>query len=158
MTTPANAMPAPNKDIDIQPFVYALQDSDLHIRARAAEILGKLNDPAAIPALVSAMFAADNRQKFDRGLFFQRSVQDVAIEALLSIGGPAVVEELAALLTHTERTWQLRAVKLLQTLTHRDPSQRGKIIALLQSLLWREDDLEMRTNAMEALRTIIVDS
>lgn len=143
--------------IDIQPFMTALQDTDYHIRARAAEILGRIGNQAAIPALVVAMFDTTNRQKFDRGLFFQRSVQDVAIDALMDIGGPDVIAEFEKLLDAEERTWQLRAIKLLQTMSQRDPALRPDIIRILQGLLGRADDLEMRSNAMEALRVIIVD-
>jgi HEAT repeat protein len=151
-------MTTPPPDIDIQPFVQSLSDDDDHIRARAAEILGKLRDPAAIPALITAMRDTRNRQKFDRGLFFQRSVQDVAIDALLDIGGAEVTAELERMVQHNDRVWQLRALKLLQTMTHRHPDQRTAIISILQSVLVEDYDLEMRTAAMEALRTIIVDS
>lgn len=144
-------------NIDIQPFIDALQDEDPHIRARAAEILGKLKDPAAIPALVDAMFKDINRQKFDRGLFFQKSVQDIATDALLEIGGEAATAQLEALLNHQDRGWRLKAISLLYTLGRKDRSQIEAVIRILQGQL-QNTDLEMRTAVMEALRSMIVDS
>lgn len=143
-------------EIDVQPFLVALHDEDAHIRARSAEILGKLDDTSAIPALVAAMFAEENQKKFDRGLFFQRNVQDVAVEALLEIGGPAVVTVLESLLTHERHEWRTRGIALLRQLSMRDAELRPDIIRILQQQL-QDTDLDMRTRAMEALRAVIIE-
>lgn len=143
-------------DIDLQPFIMALQDTDPHIRARSAEVLGKIGNVDAVPALVAAMFDDNNRSKFDRGLFFQKNVQDVAVDALLEIGGPRVVAEFEQLLTHDDRSWRTRAVGLLRHLSARERDQRADVIRILQGQL-QNPDLDMRTLVMEALRGIIVE-
>ncbi|PJF39335.1 MAG: hypothetical protein CUN55_14640, partial [Phototrophicales bacterium] len=140
----------------IQPFIEALNDPDAHIRARAAEILGKLRSEAAIDALVAAMFDDKNRYKFDRGLFFQKNVQDVAVEALLDIGTKTVARVFADLLNHEERAWRTRAVGLLRQLSMRQPELRSEIVHILQLQL-QNPELEMRTLAIEALRAIIIE-
>lgn len=154
----ASAPQPPAEDaVDIQPFVSALQDEDPHIRARSAEILGKLRNARAIAPLVDAIFETGNLQKFDRGLFYQKSVQDIAVEAVLDIGGLAAVERFEAMLQHEVRSWQLRGIQLLTTLAVRDRELRAAIIRSLQGVL-QNGDLELRTQAIESLRAIIVDN
>ncbi len=142
--------------IEISPFVAALHDEDPHIRARAAEILGKLRYADAIPPLVEAMFDNGNLHKFDAGPFVQKNVQEVAIEALMEIGRDPVVEVFSQLLAHEDLIWRTRAVALLRQLALRERDQRHPIIRILQTEL-QNPELEMRMLIMEALRAIIIE-
>lgn len=139
--------------IDIQPFLDALSDKDLHIRATAAKILGKLRNPAAIPSLITALFDPTNTYKFTQGLFFQKTVQNVISEALVSIGGAETVAAFAELLESPDKNWRLMGIGLLKLVAQgRDQMLSG--IAILQGLL-KDPDLEIRSAAMEAIREII---
>lgn len=139
--------------IDIQPFVLALKDESAYIRARAAEILGRLKNPDAVPALMEALFAPDNTRKFDSGLFYQKSVQNLVTDALVEINGPSVVAEMAALLDGVDHNWRVMAVMLLTIIAKRN-KERYSIISLLQRHLG-DKELSIRTHIIEALSEII---
>lgn len=143
--------------IDIQPFVLALKDESAYIRARAAEILGRLKNPDAVPALMEALFDPQNTPKFDSGLFYQKSVQNLVTDALVEINGPSVVAEMEKLLDGDDHNWRVMAVMLLKIIAKRN-KERHLIIRLLQRHL-ADSDLSMRTHVIEALGEVIaVDS
>lgn len=143
--------------IDIQPFVFALKDESAYIRARAAEILGRLKNPEAVPALMEALFEPANTPKFDSGLFYQKSVQNLVTDALVEINGPSVVAEMEKLLDGDDHNWRVMAVMLLKIIAKRN-KERHAIIRVLQRHLG-DSDLSMRTHIIEALGEVIaVDS
>ena len=145
-------------DISIEPIIVALHDEDQYIRARAAEILGRLRDPSAVPALMSAMFEERNAEKFSRGLFYEKSVQNIITDALVTIGGDAVVNALEKLVIDDDKGWRLMGIALLTLLGKgkRNAAQKRRVISILQSLL-QDLDVEIRTAAIEALRDVIFD-
>lgn len=139
--------------IDIQPFVTTLKDESAYVRARAAEILGRLKNPDAVPALMEALFDPDNTHKFDSGLFYQKSVQNLVTDALVEINGPTVVAEMEKLLNGTDHNWRIMAIMLLKVIAKRN-KERHTIIAILQRYLG-DNDLTIRTHTIEALGEII---
>lgn len=139
--------------IDIQPFIIALNDDDQYMRLRAAEILGQLGDPAAVPVLMQAIYDPDNTVKYGKGIFARKSVQNVATDALVAIGGPTVVEALQQMLADEDKSWRLMAILLLKQVAY-EHDQKHTVLGILQQLL-TEPDLEIRTTAIEALREII---
>ena len=138
--------------VDIQPFIDRLQDSDQYIRLRSVEILGKLGNPAAVPALMAALFDPANTAKLGKGIFAQKSVQNLVTDALVQIGGSAVVTELEKLLNDQDPNWRLLAMALLVRVASSD--QRSRVIGVLQGVL-TDDNVQIRTTAIEALREII---
>ena len=64
-------------------MIRALNDSDSHVRYRAARALGKIGDPLAVAPLILALNDSDNRS--------------AAAEALIDIGEPAVAHLILAL-------------------------------------------------------------
>lgn len=145
-------------DINIDPFIIALNDEDQYIRARAAEILGKLHDPSAVPALITAMFEERNAVKFSKGLFYEKSVQNVITDALVLIGGGEVVTALEALVEDDAKDWRLMGIALLTLVGKgkRSSDQKRRIITILQGLL-QDLDVDIRTAAIEALRDVVFD-
>ena len=145
-------------DINIDPFLAALNDEDQYIRARSAEILGKLRDPSAVPYLVTAMFEERNTEKFSKGLFYEKSVQNVITDALVLIGGAEVVVALEGLVEDDDSNWRLMGIALLTLVGKgkRSIDQKRRIITILQNLL-QDLDLDIRTAAIEALRDVMFD-
>ncbi len=139
--------------IDLQPFIEALKDQDQYIRLRATEILGRIGDSAAVPALINAMYDPDNSIKYGKGIFAKKSVQNMATDALVAIGGPVVIEALETMLIEGDKQWRIMAIFLLKDVAL-GSDEKNPVIKLLQNLL-TDDDLEIRTRAIEALRDII---
>ena len=80
--------------------IAALKDEDWAIRQEAASLLGTLKDPRAVPPLISLLQDQD------------RSVREAAIEALRSIGSPAV-EAVGVCLTEPDLSIQESASAIL---------------------------------------------
>jgi HEAT repeat protein len=73
----------------IPALIQALRDSDWEVRRAAAEALGDLGDPQAVPALVGALG--------EWGDLWSENVRRAAAEALVKIGTPAVPALIQAL-------------------------------------------------------------
>src|SRR6185312_9842823 len=63
----------------LAPALAALRDDDLHIRRLAAEAIGRIGDPKAIPAILAALADEKNDLTLDHALTY----------ALIEIGNPA---------------------------------------------------------------------
>lgn len=83
--------------------IAALKDQDWAIRGEAAGLLGTFKDPRAVGPLVSLLRDQD------------RSVREAAIEALRSIGGPAV-EAVGTFLAEPDLSVQESASAILATI------------------------------------------
>lgn len=85
--------------------MQALRDESVPVRATAAKALGRVGDPAAVPALIKAL--TDGTQ-----------VRAHAARALGAIGDPAAVPALTKVLTDEHwwpRSWALEALRGIGT-------------------------------------------
>lgn len=101
--------------------IAALRDEDWAIREEAASLLGALKDPRAVPPLISLFKDQD------------RSVREAAIEALRSIGAPAV-EAVGACLTEPDLSIQESASAILAGIA--DERVLAPLIKALPSSDW----------------------
>jgi HEAT repeat protein len=101
--------------------IAALRDEDWAIRQEAAGLLGTLKDPRAVGPLVSLLRDQD------------RSVRETAIEALRSIGAPAV-ETVGACLAENDLSVQESASAILATIA--DERVLAQLITALRSHDW----------------------
>ena len=101
--------------------IAALRDQDWAIRGEAAGLLGSFKDPRAVTPLVSLLRDQD------------RSVREAAIEALRSIGAPAV-EAVGACLTEPDLSVQESASAILATIA--DERVLVPLITALRSNDW----------------------
>lgn len=111
--------------------IAALKDQDWAIRQEAAGLLGTFKDPCAVAPLVSLLRDPD------------RSVRDAAIEALRSIGAPAV-ETVGNCLTEPDLSVQESASAILAAIADE------RVLAPLIKAL-RSDDWIVRMHATKAL-------
>ncbi|MDF0673948.1 MAG: HEAT repeat domain-containing protein [Nitrospira sp.] len=101
--------------------IAALKDQDWAIRQEAAGLLGTFKDPCAVAPLVSLLRDPD------------RSVRDAAIEALRSIGAPAV-ETVGTCLTEPDLSIQESASAILAAIA--DERVLAPLIKALHSGDW----------------------
>jgi HEAT repeat protein len=101
--------------------IAALKDEDWAIRQEAAGLLGTFKDPSAVTPLVSLLRDQD------------RSVREAAIEALRSIGAPAV-EAVGTCLTEPDLSVQESASAILATIA--DERVLAPLITALHSADW----------------------
>jgi HEAT repeat protein len=101
--------------------IAALRDEDWAIRQEAAGLLGTLKDPRAVAPLVSLLRDED------------RSVRETAIEALRSIGSPAV-DAVGACLAAPDLSVQESASAILSTIA--DERVLAQLITALGSHDW----------------------
>lgn len=101
--------------------IAALRDGDWAIREDAARLLGQLKDPRAVAPLVSLLRDQD------------RSVREVAVDALRAIGLPAV-EALGACLTESDLAVQEAASAILVTIA--DARVLPTLLLALRSNNW----------------------
>lgn len=112
----------------------ALKDQDWAIRGEAAGLLGTFKDPRAVVPLVALLRDQD------------RSVREAAIEALRSIGAPAV-EAVGACLTEPDLSVQESASAILATIADE------RVLAPLITAL-RSGDWIVRMHAANALSRV----
>jgi len=93
------------------------EDFDADEREEAAEKLGKLGDPAAVPALRAATRDPDEE------------VREAVAEALGKLGDPAAGGDLAALLRDPEKKVRQEAVKALGLIA--DPERVNDLLPML---------------------------
>lgn len=101
--------------------IAALRDEDWAIRSEAAGLLGTFKDPRAVVPLVSLLHDKD------------RSVREAAIEALRSIGAPAV-EAVGTCLTASDLSVQESASAILAAIA--DERVLAQLINALRSGDW----------------------
>jgi HEAT repeat protein len=111
--------------------IAALRDEDWAIRGEAASLLGTFKDPRAVVPLVCLLRDQD------------RSVREAAIEALRSIGAPAV-ETVGTCLTEPDLSVQETASAILATIADE------RVLAPLIKALHSEDWI-VRMHAAKAL-------
>ena len=111
--------------------IAALKDEDWAIRGEAAGLLGNFKDPRAVVPLISLLRDQD------------RSVREAAIEALRSIGAPAV-ETVGTCLTEPDLSVQESASAILAAIA--DERALAPLIKVLHS-----DDWIVRMHAAKAL-------
>jgi HEAT repeat protein len=117
------AEPAPSDEL--QRYVRQLKSPDVTIRSDAAHHLGRLQDPAGVPALAEALQDADEY------------VRKSAVAALRRIGGPEAMTALRAALTDRSEQVVLQAVNGL-----RDMRDKGAVEMLIRVLTRRERSLQ----------------
>jgi HEAT repeat protein len=104
------------------------EDFDADEREKAAEKLGTLGDPDAVPALREATRDPDDK------------VREAAAEALGLLADPAAAADLAALLRDPEKDVRRKAVKALGLL-----GDAGRVSDLLPLLGDRSSDIRQET-------------
>lgn len=125
----------PMGPLAVEPLVRVLQDRDDSIRRRATKVLGKLQDPHAVPALMDLLHDG----------FY--SIRREAAEALVTIGASAMVPVMAAL-QDEDGDVRKRAAEILAEIGD------ARAIEPLESIL-DDDDWYVRraaVNAMEKIR------
>ncbi len=121
--------------IETQNLIQALTSHDSKVRQSAAEALGKIGDPASIPALTTAL--SDEHS----------DVRLYAAEALWKIGDPAAVPALITALSDQDRSVRFRAAEALEQIA--DP---GAVPALTAAL--SDEYPNVRWRAASALGAI----
>ncbi|GKS63561.1 hypothetical protein YTPLAS72_08650 [Nitrospira sp.] len=114
--------------------IAALKDDDWAIRQEAASLLGTFKDPRAVAPLVALLRDED------------RSVREAAVEALRSIGTPAV-EAVGACLAQPDLSVQEAASAILSTI-----ADERVLPSLVKAL--RSNDWIVRMHAAKALGLI----
>jgi hypothetical protein len=120
--------------LEIQEFIQTLRSVHPGFRKAAAEALGKIGDPVAVPALIAALGDED---------FFVSLFAGVALAEI----GPAAVPALLAALNDQRREVRIRAVDALWRID--DPVTAPALIEALS-----DEDSEVRSRAADALEEI----
>jgi len=120
---------------ELQRYIRQLKSQDVTVRSDAAHHLGRLQDPAGVPALAEALQDADEY------------VRKSAVAALRRIGGPEAMAALRTALTDRSEQVVLQAVNGL-----RDMRDKGAVEGLIRVLTRRERSLV--NAATEALARI----
>jgi HEAT repeat protein len=119
-------------------LIQALGDSDWDVRRAAAEALGKLGDPQAVPALIGALG--------EWGDLWSENVRRAAAEALGKLGDPQAVPALIQALGDSD--WDVRRAAAEALAKIGTPA----VPALIQAL--GDSDWDVRRAAAEALGAI----
>jgi twitching motility protein PilT len=112
--------------------VLVLQDKDWWLAINAADMLGTLGDPRAVPALVEALKNEEVRWS--------------AVEALGRIGGPQALQALSQLTRDQRPEIRIEALSALAT------SEDERVLPILQASAEGDQDKWVRTRAFEMLQ------
>ncbi|GET40636.1 HEAT repeat domain-containing protein [Microseira wollei] len=119
----------------VEKLQQALNDEDWYVREKAAEALGNIGNPQAVPALIAALKDKDS---------FSRTN---AAEALGNIGNPQAVDALIAALNYEDWFVRIKAGEALGKIGN------PQAVDVLMSAL-NHEDMSVSMNAAEALGKI----
>ena len=131
----------------VNEYIACLKDADPDIRRRAANALGELGDPAAVPALIDALSDKSDFVRRKATLSLKKigspaasalatalqhkdvQVRQGSFDALIELAHPSAVPSLSEALKHKDRNVRWRAAYLLRKI-----SSPSAIPALIEAL------------------------
>ena len=124
----------------VAPLIDALKDSTSVVRSHSVTALGKIGEPQALPAVISALKTEAVRSALDIGVCYR------AIEALHRLGKPAA-EFLIPALKHPDKAIRRKATTLLGK-----TGEAGAVELLIGAL--KDEQSRVRSRAAHALGRI----